>query len=260
HEAIASCMQHLGIGFELPPATADEMAMARSNPGLAQSPSRPPTRTPSQPTPSPSAKARATPIAAARPTPLPAAAPVPTPAPLPAPQKSYGAIIAAVATLLVVALGGIGYLVYDSNRRQARLDEDMRRAAQVAREEADRKTKLAQEAEKAQPTPPQTVTLFVVSEPLGAEVEATWKDGKKQGVTAFNFEVPKGTAIHFQFRKPGFVPNPYESDVFADGARTVQARLTPEPKVIAASPVAPKKPKKDRPPKEGEDETIKIDV
>src|SRR5207245_2751368 len=93
HEAIAGCMQHLGIGFELPPASADEMAMARSNPGFVQqTPSRPPTRKPALPTPSPSAKGRATPVgatpvASARATPLPAPA-----APPPAPQKSYGAI------------------------------------------------------------------------------------------------------------------------------------------------------------------------
>ena len=76
----------------------------------------------------------------------------------------------------------------------------------------------------------QNVTLFVWSEPNGADVLASWNGGKKEGLTAFNFEVPKNTKVHFEFRKAGFLPNPYVNDVFADASQTVQARLFPEPK------------------------------
>ena len=104
------------------------------------------------------------------------------------------------------------------------------------------------------------MTLFVWSEPSGADVEASWNGGKKQGVTAFNFDVPKNTKVHFEFRKPGFLPNPYVSDVFADASQTVQAKLIPEPRVAAASPVAsPRKGKKDKKLDQGNEETIKID-
>ena len=73
--------------------------------------------------------------------------------------------------------------------------------------------------------------------------------------------MPKNTKVHFEFRKPGYLPNPYASDVFADGSQTVQAKLVAEPKIVAATPVpAPRKPKKDKSPdKQGDDDTIKID-
>ena len=105
----------------------------------------------------------------------------------------------------------------------------------------------------------QNVTLFVWSEPSGADVIAIWDGGKKQGVTAFNFDVPKNTKVHFEFRKAGFLPNPYLSDVFADSSQTVQAKLIAEPRVVAASPIAPRKPKKAKKVDENDGETLKID-
>src|SRR5262245_22413192 len=104
--AIAACMEHLGIGHELPLASADEMAMARSNPGLAQQtppPPRQPTRKPAPPTPAPDA-ARAHLSTPARPTSPPSVIE-------PVARRSQVPLIAGMVTVLVLALLGIGYLV-----------------------------------------------------------------------------------------------------------------------------------------------------
>ncbi|HWE23031.1 MAG TPA: hypothetical protein VG496_03730, partial [Myxococcales bacterium] len=148
--------------------------------------------------------------------------------------------------------------VVDSRRQAAQLAETMRREAERARVEAEKQAAAARAKETARPPDVvQTVTLFVWSEPSGADVVATWNGGKKEGLTAFNFDVPKNTKVHFEFRKPGFLPNPYVSDVFADSSQTVQARLIAEPKVVAASPVPARRAKKKKAEEDGE--TIKID-
>ncbi|MFL5312890.1 MAG: hypothetical protein ACJ79H_20855, partial [Myxococcales bacterium] len=138
----------------------------------------------------------------------------------------------------------------------------MRHEAERAQREAEKLAAAAREAEAKKPAEvAQNVTLFVWSDPGGTDVEAIWTGGKKQGVTPFNFDVPKNTKIHFEFRRAGYLPNPYVSDVFADASQTVQAKLVAEPKVVAASPVGtPRKAKKDKPPaKQGDEDTIKID-
>jgi serine/threonine protein kinase len=252
-QAIAACMEHLGIGHELPLATADEMAMARSNPGLSPTPPpRPLTRKPARPTPSPEQMLaqHATP---ARPTSPPPGMPAVAPA------RSQVPLIAGVAVVLLLALGGIAYMVRDSRLKSEQLAETMRVEAERAKHEAERLAAAAREAEsKKAADAPQTTALFVWSEPVGAEVTASWNGGKKQGVTPFNFDVPKNTKVHFEFRKAGYLPNPYTSDVFADSSQTVQAKLVAEPKVSVASPIpSPRKPKKKG--DEGTEETIKID-
>ena len=254
--AIAGCMDHLGIGHELPVATADEMAMSRSNPGLAQHtpPPRPLTRKPAPRTPSPD-PARMQHATPARPT-SPPASMVQA-----APQRSHLPLVAG-GVAVMLALSGIGYMVWDSRKQAAQLAETMRHEAERAQREAEKQAVAARAAEAARPPElPQNVTLFVWSDPVGAEVEATWAGGKKHGVTAFSLDVPKNTKVHFEFRKAGYLPNPYASDVFADGSQTVQAKLVAEPKIVAATPVAaPRKAKKDKSPdKQGDDDTIKID-
>jgi serine/threonine protein kinase len=252
-QAIAACMDHLGIGHELPLATADEMAMARSNPGLAQPtpPPRPLTRKPSPPTPSPNL-ARPRHATPARPT-SPPGAMVER-----APQRSHLPLIAGVVVVLTLALAGIGYMVWDSRRQ---FGESMRHEAERAQREAERQAAAARAADSARPPEiAQNVTLFVWSDPGGADVEASWNGGKKQGATPFNFDVPKNTKVHVEFRKAGYLPNPQVSDVFADASQTVQAKLVAEPKVLAATPVpTARKPKKDKKVDPGSEETIKID-
>jgi serine/threonine protein kinase len=252
-QAIAACMDHLGIGHELPLATADEMAMARSNPGLAQPtpPPRPLTRKPSGPTPAPNL-ARPQHATPARPTSPPAAMLER------APERSHLPLIAGVVVVLTLALAGIGYMVWDSRRQ---FGETMRHEAERAQREAERQAAAARAAESARPPEiAQNVTLFAWSDPGGADVEASWNGGKKQGVTPFNFDVPKNTKVHVEFRKAGYLPNPQQSDVFADASQTVQAKLVAEPKVLAATPVpTARKPKKDKKVDPGSEETIKID-
>jgi hypothetical protein len=169
--------------------------------------------------------------------------------------------MAAVGAVIVLALAGIGYMVWDARRGAAVAAEAMRLAALRAQEEAEQKARAAREAEtRRPPEAPQTVTLFVVSDPLGADVQATWNGGNKQGVTAFNFDVPRNTKVHLEVRKPGYLPHPYQTDVFADSAQTVTAKLTAEPKVVAASAVeARRKPKKEKTAEQKDEETIKID-
>ena len=256
-QAIGGCMDHLGIGHELPIATADEMAMSRSNPGLPQqTPApRPLTRKPAPPTPAPNL-ARLQLATPARPTSPPVAVLER------APERSHLPLIAGVVVVLTLALAGIGYMVWDSRKQATQLAETMRReAAERAQREAEKQAAAAQAAESARPPEiAQNVTLFVWSEPGGADVEASWNGGKKQGVTPFNFDVPKNTKVHVEFRKAGYLPNPQVTDVFADASQTVQAKLVAEPKVLAATPVpTARKPKKDNKVDQGSEETIKID-
>jgi serine/threonine protein kinase len=253
-QALAGCMTHLGIGFELPPASADEMAMSRSNPGLSPQAPRPvPRRSGATPAPDATRAQLKTP---ARPTSPPVAA-APIAAPL-APRSRVPMIAGVIAAVLL--LGGIGYLVVDSRRQAAQLAETMRREAERARQELEKQAAAARARDATRPPDVvQNVTLFVWSEPSGADVIATWEGGKKQGLTAFNFDVPKNTKVHFEFRKAGFLPNPYMSDVFTDSSQTIQAKLMPEPKVLAASPVAPRKAKKTKKAAENDGETLKID-
>jgi serine/threonine protein kinase len=250
-QALAACMDHLGIGHELPMATADEMAMARSNPGLPQPtpPPRPLTRKPAPPTPSPEL-ARMQHATPARPTSPPGAMA----------ERSHFPLIAAVAAVLALALTGIGYMVWDSRKQAALLAETMRHEAQRAQREAEKLAAAAREAEAKKPAEvAQNVTLFVWSDPGGTDVDAIWTGGKKQGVTPFNFDVPKNTKVHLEFRRAGYLPNPYVSDVFADASQTVQAKLVAEPKVVATSAVAAPRKAKKAPAKQGDEDTIKID-
>jgi hypothetical protein len=101
---------------------------------------------------------------------------------------------------------------------------------------------------KPQETP---VFLSVVSEPLDADVVATWKDGgEKRGAAPFSLEVPRSARVHFEFRKSGYLD--YSMDVIADQPQTVQAALKPAPSVRPAPiaiEVSEKKPRGDKKPK-----------
>jgi hypothetical protein len=72
------------------------------------------------------------------------------------------------------------------------------------------------------------VQLSIVSEPVGAIVEATWSDGVKAAVTPFDLAVPRNASVHFAFSKKEYVP--WSTDVIADGPKVVRASLLAEPK------------------------------
>ena len=76
--------------------------------------------------------------------------------------------------------------------------------------------------------------LSVVSEPVGAIVEATWKDGVKAAVTPFDLAVPKNASVHFAFSKKDFVA--WATDVVADAPKVVRASLLAEPKPVPPVP------------------------
>jgi len=86
------------------------------------------------------------------------------------------------------------------------------------------------------------VFLSIVSEPLDAEVIATWKGGQKKGDAPLSLEVPRNAKVHFEFRKSGYVD--YAMDVIADQPQTVQAQLKPAPAPVAAA--APEKRSRER--------------
>ena len=73
----------------------------------------------------------------------------------------------------------------------------------------------------------------MVSEPLGALVEATWKDGAKAAATPFDLSVPKNTKVHFAFSRAGYLP--YATDVIADAPQVVKAALQSEPRAVSAA-------------------------
>jgi hypothetical protein len=106
----------------------------------------------------------------------------------------------------------------------------------VAREAAARATKLATtQAEEKQAEDQSPVFLSIVSEPVEADVVATWKEGgEKRGQAPLNFEVPHNTKVHFEFSRAGFIG--YSMDVIADQAQTVHAVLKPTPAAAAAEP------------------------
>ena len=72
------------------------------------------------------------------------------------------------------------------------------------------------------------IPLSVVSEPVGAIVEATWKEGVKGGVTPFDLSVPTNVSVRFTFSKRDFVS--WTTDVIADTPKVVRASLLAEPK------------------------------
>jgi hypothetical protein len=123
--------------------------------------------------------------------------------------------------------------VHASNVREAE--------AQRLREEKKKKEKEAAAAAAAAAeaaanddanAKPERVFLSIVSEPLGAGVEASWNGGKKHGNTPFNFDVPKNMKVHFDFSKEGF--EPFSTEVIADTAQQVTAQL----KAVVGAPVA----------------------
>jgi len=86
------------------------------------------------------------------------------------------------------------------------------------------------------------VFLSIVSEPLDAEVVATWKGGQKKGDAPLSLDVPRNAKVHFEFRKSGYVDT--AMDVIADQPQTVQAQLKPAPAPVAAA--APEKRSRER--------------
>ena len=85
----------------------------------------------------------------------------------------------------------------------------------------------------AQPEP-EPVFVVVVSDPLEAQVRATWKGGEKDGIAPLSIEAPRNAKVHLEISKAGYVP--YRADLVADVAQTFTAKMTA---VAIASPAPP---------------------
>jgi hypothetical protein len=122
----------------------------------------------------------------------------------------------------------------DENRKAAE------RAAHLAAQQiADQARQAAQRVEEEQRQKEnERVQLSVVSEPIGATVEATWKDGVKGAVTPFDLQVPRNSSVRFSFTKKDFVP--YSVEILADTPKVVRASLVAEPKPVQARAVRTK--------------------
>jgi serine/threonine-protein kinase len=190
HDAIASCMEALGITRELPRATAaDEKA--------AHSPLR--ARTVSSVT--------RTPVHATAPGPQKASAPRTRPAarPIPPKKKSVG-LHAALGVIAFAAVGGgVGFTVHQiSSARRAQ--EEL--AAQLQKEqrglEAARKKAEADAAARNVPPPEAPLTLTISSMP-GANIVARWGEGiEKRTQSVLEVSLPKGTAVHVEASLAGY--------------------------------------------------------
>jgi len=236
HDAIARLMDELKISRELPQASAEEIAASgpktRTNPGgVLKTPARSAIRGPLP---------RKTPATPGRPM-----VTVATPAP-PAPPRSRVGLYVGVTTALVVGLGGIAWFMQQQGAENRRAAE---RAAQLAAQRfADEAREAARRAEEEQrQKESERVQLSVVSDPVGAIVEAIWKDGAKAAVTPFDLSVPKNANVRFAFSKKDFVAQSME--VVADAPKVVKAALAAEAKPPPARVVKPRGPSEQRPKK-----------
>jgi serine/threonine-protein kinase len=212
HDAIAEVMDQLGISRELPNATAEELAAVasatktRTNPGAAS-------KTPAR-------------AAVPRKTPAQRAVTVATPPP-PLPQKSRAGVYigASVAALAIAGAVAAFALQQAAESRQAAERQARIVAERLAQEARAAALRAEEEQRRLQE---EKVQLSVVSDPVGAIVEATWKDGVKAAVTPFDLAVPKNASVHFAFSKKEYQPS--STDVVADGPKVVRASLLAEPK------------------------------
>jgi hypothetical protein len=235
-EAIFAVMQSKGINAELPLADAtEEMEPVRvgsaSNPGQ-RTPSKPGGRNTNPPTGGKGAPRSSVPPKMPSQAPKQATRPggaarshSGSTKPPTAPKSNTGMIAGIVLGVLVVG-GGAAFFVNKSASDKREAEEKQRIASEKARK--------AKEA-AAQP---EQLTVSVVSEPQGAEVDVTWPDGAKSAATPFQLQLPKNAKVHFEFKKDGYVP--YVMDSLADQTlvnavlKAIPAPKQPEKPVAAA--------------------------
>ncbi len=256
-EALSACMASLGISRELP---LDDSTDFELNPVEMRASSDPGVRTPSQPDRStrpagarnsspgaragpqsdpgarasnpgarasnPGARASDPGRALSNPTRTRSLSPTAEP---PRQPRSKLPLVAGVIGALILVGGGIGYGVKlgDDQAEQA-----VTRASAIAAKEAA-KAAAGSAASSEAPDDSTPVFLSVVSDPLDAEVHAVWKGGEKSGSAPLAVEVPRNSKVHFDFRKPGYLP--YVTEVIADQNQTVTAQLEAAPAAPTAS-------------------------
>jgi len=227
HDAILSVMESLCITRDLPIADAAEVAAVagtktNSNPGA---------KTPARPSPRPALPKKQSSPNAARPGQVQQAQVTAYQGP-PLPRQRTGLFVG----LGVGGLAVVGGLVFFMMQQQG--EENRKAAERAAHLAAERVAQDARDAarkaeENARAQENEKIFLSVVSEPLGALVEATWKDGAKAAATPFDLSVTKNVKVHFAFSKRDYFP--YATDVIADTPQVVKATLQAEPRA-AQSP------------------------
>ncbi|MGZ6142508.1 MAG: serine/threonine protein kinase [Myxococcales bacterium] len=240
-QAIEACMESLGISRELPAADETDPEM----PAVEARPSSPGHRTPGRPTvpgqggpppknriSNPKLQARVSNpnVRASNPNALagrsrPGTRPPGQTHPPEAPPSRTGLFVGIGAGALLL-IGGIAFMqVRSANARvEIAAKEAAARAAKIAAAQAA--AAKAASDEDASP-----IFLSVISDPLEADVTATWKEGgEKKGRAPLSFEVPRNSKVHFEFSKAGYIG--YSMDVIADQAQNVQASLKPAPVAV----------------------------
>jgi serine/threonine protein kinase len=207
HDAIAQAMDRLGVSRDLPEAGTTETGVAP-----------PAIRAPAEVSPtallSPGGDLAVQSTAQLKRT---AAA---------APRRKAGrSLRVGLGACVIAAAAAAGLLVAQqrARARQASAEQAARLAAERVAREAARRAADEQKAREAE-----KVLLSVVSEPPGAAVEASWKDGSRTAVTPFELPVPRNATVHFAFAKSDYLAR--TTDVVADAPRVVDAQLAPTPK------------------------------
>ena len=113
-------------------------------------------------------------------------------------------------------------------------------AAQKFADEARQQVLRDEEAQRRRAD--DRIQLSVVSDPVGAVVEASWKGGVKAAVTPFDLEVPKNSNVKFSFSKKEYISSTVQ--ILADTPQVVRASLTAEPKPVAPVKSRPAKAEK----------------
>ena len=227
-EAIAQVMEQLGISRELPPASAEEIAAA-SGPRTKSIPelvSKTPARALR------SSIQRRTPATPARPQMTVATPPPPLP-----PKPRIGLWVGVGAGVIAVVGGIILFVLQQSNENRRVAEQAAHLAAQRIGDQARQAAQRAEEEQKRQES--ERVQLSVVSDPMGAVVEATWTGGVKAAATPFDLAVPRNASVRFVFSKKEFVS--YTMEILSDAPKVVRASLVAEPK---APPVVKAKSKR----------------
>jgi eukaryotic-like serine/threonine-protein kinase len=246
--AIEACMDSLGISKDLPQAdeTDPELqpvsAGTRSSPG-PRTPGRPtgpgPSNRVSSPGSKPGVRASNPNVRASQPGGKPPTRPGRPPSQPHLSQPPMSMPPTGTRTGLFAGIGA-GVLLLVAGLVFMMLRSANQRVDMATREAASRAAKLAaaQAAARQNDEDTSPVFLSVISDPLEADVTATWKDGgEKKGQAPLSFEVPRNTRIHFEFTKSGYAG--YSMDVIADQAQNVHAVLKPAP--VAVENVVEKK-------------------
>ncbi len=136
------------------------------------------------------------------------------------PEGSRTGLYAGIGFGALVLIGAVAFvMVRNANQRVEGAANAAAKAIKVAASQA-----AAKQADEEQ----SMVFLSVISDPLEADVTATWKDGgEKKGLAPLSFEVPHNSKVHFEFSKTGF--SSYSMDVIADQAQNVHAVLKAAP-------------------------------